>query len=123
MLHHFGGVDDSGWLLRVEHRLLGRLTQSALLVRLAFRSGEGTQVLVGWVVWARCWVLRERATAFSATVSLPASVGGVVVRLGLTRRRNASGAFGSWWVWSMSVVVGSARSLRTAQWTRASLYL
>jgi hypothetical protein len=36
----------------------------------------------------------------------------VVTHLGLS----------GWWVWSMSVWVGSARSLRTAQWTRASLF-
>ena len=56
------GVDDSGWLLRVEHRLVRRLAQSVRLVQGAFRSAVGTLMLVGGVVWARCWVLRERST-------------------------------------------------------------
>jgi len=49
-------------------------------------------------------------------------VGGVVVGEGLARCRNARLSF-----WLVGVVgvcgVGSARSLRTVQWTRASLFL
>jgi len=100
----------------MEHRLVGRLALSVVLVLPVFRGG--TRMLVGGVVWARCWVLRERAC--SAASSAPASWGTGVLSYvwdwpGIITH--------SLWVWLVSVWVGSARSLRTAQWTRASLFL
>jgi len=44
------------------------------------------------VVWARCWVLRERARVFRLHFSAgrtDGNVGVVVVRLGLARHHNA----------------------------------
>jgi hypothetical protein len=47
----------------VEHRLVRRLVESSLLVRLVlFGGSDGTWGVMRGVVWARCWVLRERAT-------------------------------------------------------------
>jgi hypothetical protein len=76
-------------------------------------------VLVGWVVWARCWVLRERATKVVRYFSAGALETGCcrTSGIGLTVVPR------SLWVLAPWYGVGSARSLRTAQWTRASLYL
>jgi hypothetical protein len=106
----------------VEHRLVRRLGLFLLLVPPVFPGWNA--VGRSGVVWARCWVLRERATQVERFVSAGTPEGVLSYVWDWPRGHTASGApsgvGGCWWfvLW-----VGSARSLRTVQWTRASLFL
>jgi hypothetical protein len=81
-------------------------------------GGCGTSGGVGGAVLARCWVLRERTVC--VPLGAPCWLRGV---RGPSSRWNRFGW--CWWPVGVGAGVGEgvARSLRTAQWTRASLNL